>query len=176
MFCSECGKEVDDKSKFCGSCGNQIKSEAEKSNTENKKQTKTETNPLRKPVKWSQVKLVLKVLLVVIVFLTFYKGCQEPAQKMATRTVKEKLCIDNTGGAMYYAEKFIKPKLVSEATAKFSSAFKTKVEPIKDCSYKVEGYVDSQNLMGATLRTKYRVILDFDIKEKTWTLADIYLD
>lgn len=63
--------------------------------------------------------------------------------------------------AMTYAQILVEEHLVSPSSAKFASFDEHKIVGT-GLRYKVEGYVDSENAFGASLRSQYTVILEFE--------------
>ena len=63
--------------------------------------------------------------------------------------------------AMTYAQILVEEHLVSPSSAKFASFDEHKIVGT-GLRYKIEGYVDSENAMGASLRKDYVVILEFE--------------
>jgi len=59
--------------------------------------------------------------------------------------------------AKAFAEKVVTDRLKAPSTAKFSPYNETKITPIGDNTYIVEGYVDAENSFGGYLRTNYKV-------------------
>ena len=71
-------------------------------------------------------------------------------------------------------EDFVKNRLVAPATAKFPSLQDVTVIVVSDTQniYKVSGYVDSQNRMGALVRTHYTCVVKY-IGNNKWQLQDL---
>ena len=66
--------------------------------------------------------------------------------------------------AMTYAQILVEEHLVSPSSAKFASFDEHNIVGT-GLRYKVEGYVDSENAFGASLRNRYTVILEFEDEE-----------
>ena len=62
---------------------------------------------------------------------------------------------------MSYAQLLVEEHLVSPSSAKFASLDEHRIVGT-GLRYKIEGYVDSENAMGASLRKDYVVILEFE--------------
>lgn len=70
-------------------------------------------------------------------------------------------CTDSVG-VKYVAEEFIERILKAPSTASFSYREDTQVKSLKNCSFYVRGYVDSQNSFGAMIRNQYAIIVQYD--------------
>jgi hypothetical protein len=78
-------------------------------------------------------------------------------------------------GAAVMCEEFVKERLKSPGSAKFSDVFDTKIKTLSDkkpWKYKVTGYVDSQNSFGASVRNNYVCTISTK-DDKNWTLDDL---
>ncbi|MCX4799606.1 hypothetical protein OG497_37765 [Streptomyces sp. NBC_01242] len=76
-------------------------------------------------------------------------------------------------GAAVMCEGFVKKRLKSPGTAKFSGVTETKIETLsnkKPWSYQVTAWVDSQNTYGGVVRNDYVCTISTE-DDKTWTLA-----
>ncbi|THA72588.1 hypothetical protein E6R60_26225 [Streptomyces sp. A0642] len=75
--------------------------------------------------------------------------------------------------AAIMCEKFVKERLKSPGSADFSGVTETKITPTTEkapWTYLVNGYVDSQNSFGASVRNDYRCLIKTS-DDKTWTLV-----
>jgi len=73
--------------------------------------------------------------------------------------------------ARVMAQKFVLNKLVSPATAKFSDESETEIQGYGD-SWMVAGWVDSQNVYGALIRSRYRVTLK-PVENGRWQASEV---
>ena len=76
--------------------------------------------------------------------------------------------------AYVYHKYFIKDKLKSPTTAEFSSYNKNKIRQLDKFTFKLTGYVDSQNSFGAQIRTNYTIVVKNETGEvKDWKLISL---
>ena len=76
-------------------------------------------------------------------------------------------------GAWTVCEKFVKGKLKTPSTAKFPSIWSGHsqyVTYLGDKQYRVESYVDAQNIFGAMLRTNFNCKVEH-VEGNTWKLV-----
>jgi len=81
---------------------------------------------------------------------------------------------DNHIGAYVMVQKFVKEKLKSPSTAKFPS-LDYKYQTRENHVYYIEGYVDSQNSFGATVRTEFAGTIQQVDKDK-WKLLELAME
>jgi hypothetical protein len=74
--------------------------------------------------------------------------------------------------AYIQAEKWVKDRLVSPSTAKFPSIKTEHVTRYAGNKYRINSYVDSQNKMGATIRTRWMAEVE-NYEEDMWRLLSI---
>ncbi|MCR5045005.1 MAG: zinc ribbon domain-containing protein [Treponema sp.] len=103
---------------------------------------------------------------------------EEKAKKQAEKNLDYIYDIDNSYYAYELIKSHVKGKLKSPSTAKFPSKTEVKITKNKD-TYIIQGYVDSQNSFGATVRTKYIAEIQQigkDMEEKNFLikLCDFY--
>ena len=72
-----------------------------------------------------------------------------------------------------YAKEFVKDRLKSPSSAKFSSFSDNSIKEIKTNVWEVSGWVDSDNSFGASIRSHFKVTLEYIPSRDTWTLLDI---
>ncbi len=164
MFCSSCGNKLLDNSQFCSKCGTDLQ-------TTDKPEPKKKL--LQQPLSELKMHKGLIVVLVFVVFFIVFKACS-PGQPVVIdeNTKIENACKKKTIEAKVMAESFLKDKLVSPSTAEFSGILDTKIAPIEDCSYKVIGFVDSQNSFGGQIRSSYIAIVQYNLEKDSWNLKD----
>lgn len=76
------------------------------------------------------------------------------------------------GDACFMAQKFVKPRLKSPATATFPLWSESACAVTQDGNtWYVNSYVDAQNGYGAKLRTAYSADLVYHADSQSWTLA-----
>lgn len=80
---------------------------------------------------------------------------------------------DDEDYAYVAAKNFIKEKLKSPGSAKFSHLTETGVTKYNGCIFEFSGYVDAQNSFGATLREKYKIKIKYDRTKDTYYLIDM---
>lgn len=70
---------------------------------------------------------------------------------------------------------FVKPKLLSPASAKFPGYHdrEVSVTPGAECEFTVYGYVDSQNPFGAMIRTRYTAHMRTDKSTGRWQAKSV---
>lgn len=73
------------------------------------------------------------------------------------------------------AKKFIKEKLKSPSSAKFSHITETTVTKYNGCIFEFSGYVDAQNSFGATLREDYKIKVKYSETKDTYYLIDLIM-
>ena len=81
---------------------------------------------------------------------------------------------ENRWSAALTSQKFVRDKLKAPTTAKFQDSIDADVTHIGGGRYVVNSYVDSQNVFGAMLRTKYRCELT-DLGDGKWQLTNLRL-
>ncbi len=80
--------------------------------------------------------------------------------------------------AYYMCQDFIEKRLAAPATAKWPSSSEINIATLTGTgreSYRVRGYVDSQNSFGALLRTNYVCDVSFMGKDN-WHLENLTFD
>lgn len=78
-------------------------------------------------------------------------------------------------GAAVMCEEFVKEKLKSPGTAKFSGVTETKIKTLHDkkpWKYKVDAWVDSQNDFGGVVRNPYLCTVSTSDNDE-WKLVDL---
>ena len=153
MKCKKCGEEIEKGTKVCPKCG--------------KKQKRVGKIILTILILFFSVKIGFTILMNIVDFVAYSKMSpeekmeydnkkkiaeEEKAKKQAEKDLEYIYEIDNSYYAYELIKSHVKEKLKSPSTAKFPS--KIKITKNKD-TYIIQGYVDSQNSFGATVRTKY---------------------
>jgi hypothetical protein len=93
--------------------------------------------------------LILAPILVVAWMIYAYRVQNQPVE------VKRPPSRHGTLSAQVMCQNFVKRLLVSPASAEFSHGSELIARRVVDSTYVVDGYVDSQNAFGATLRRRY---------------------
>ena len=148
--CKECGKEISKKADTCPNCGfNQKKSKGKK---------------------WQAFGCLFWIFIIFLVF-TWISNWEFSEN---TTPWNER---DNSIMAYIMTEDWVKERLVSPATAEFPSASvkREHTTRLNNQRYRIESYVDSQNRMGATLRTFFTAEVQ-QTGETTWRLISIEMD
>ena len=83
---------------------------------------------------------------------------------------------DERIGAYIMTQDWVKERLVSPGSAEFPGATKKRdhTTHLGGQKYRIESYVDSQNRMGASLRTHFTAVVEQVEKDK-WTLHSLEL-
>ena len=106
-------------------------------------------------------KVFLFALLVVFIFtITSCGGNSEPKQE------------HSKASASVMAEEFVKEKLISPGSAKFQPFLDTDIQDLGSGRYKITSYVDSQNKLGALVRSNYVCTVKYAGGNK-WLLEDL---
>lgn len=95
------------------------------------------------------------------IMFALLSGGEEPVANTSDCWGKDK------SDSIFYAEEAVKKRLRSPGTAKFPWQAPD-IAPLEGqkCSWRVSGYVDSQNGFGATVRTNYTVDVTITSKER----------
>ena len=80
----------------------------------------------------------------------------------------------NQGVAYEFAKGFVEERLTAPSTAEFASHWDMKYEKVDTRTWKIWSYVDSQNALGATVRTKFYAKVMY-LGPSSWKLLDIKL-
>ncbi|SEI10114.1 hypothetical protein [Paracoccus alkenifer] len=89
---------------------------------------------------------------------------------------------DRCGGddlmALQMSTHFVKKRLRSPSTAKFpgASAQGVTVVEMGDCRFQVVSYVDAQNGFGATIRSRYSAMMNYNSETKMWSASDVLVE
>ncbi len=83
--------------------------------------------------------------------------------------------VDYEKMAKFFAEEKVKTMLKSPSTAKFSGWGDTTITKIDDNVYRVKGWFDGTNSFGGTIRSNYKVDIEF-IGEKHHRIKDIQIE
>ena len=183
--CPECGKDMSDMAPSCPNCGCPIDAviagrQRIKKEAEIKKQQEEIEAAIGMKYK-KQVLAFFGVLAAIIIVIAGYSIINAPPQYDATDILKEaeekrhkaefekKYQADD---AYYTATNFIKKRLKAPSTTEFPNPKLANIQLLEDgATYKIYGYVDSQNSYGATLRVNWYVKLILNGNE--WNLLDL---
>ena len=122
--------------------------------------------------KQSDLTIRTTILLIIIVlaiipffFIDFNKPIQESKEDIAKR-------------AASVSQTFVANYLKAPATAEFPYYGSVPVKTIRDYTYEVHSYVDSENSFGAKIRTRYKCTIKYDPtdKDKEWKLLNLKFD
>ena len=86
-----------------------------------------------------------------VISLSIKSGCS------GSDKVKEYTKMD----ALIASQNFVKTRLTSPSSAEFSYDYENKVQKINDTTFRVVGWVDSQNGFGAMVRSNYTCTIIF---------------
>ena len=143
--CPFCGEAILRESKKCKHCGEFLRHSLRELPT-----AEVATKPSRSLT-------VLKIgclapFCIFAVLLLVQAATDKPKTRSQRAPPGSELSMRLAAGA---AQEFITEGLKSPSTAKFSSYSRTNVWHLQGKTYKVEGYVDSQNGFGAMIRSRY---------------------
>lgn len=111
----------------------------------------------------------LVIIGIIVIFSIFSSGGEKtPPTDWRTE--------DNSNMAYNMSKDFVTQRLKSPSTAKFPSVFERDGHVVKgkDHQYMINSYVDSQNSFGATIRTKFILIIE-QVDKDNWKLVDIQM-
>ena len=157
--CPECKKEISDKAKSCPNCGYELtpKRVSEKEILKKKGGSGCGT--------W----VIIAGVIIFILYLIGSSGDDNSSSSSSSGSTNKFL-------AYNYAEDFVKKKLKSPGTAEFPGTFE-KADHITELGankYKIVSWVDSQNGFGATLRTRFSCVIEFNGNEVSCTELQFY--
>ena len=156
--CPECGKEMSDKAETCPNCGY-----AERSIFGGSQKQKPKLGCLG---------VIALIFFAIVIFNHFGSSSSETksAEEMKRDIEFEREYQAND--AYYTATNFVKRRLKSPSEAEFPKPKYARIQLLEDgATYKIYGYVDSQNSYGATLRVNWYVKLILNGNE--WQLLDM---
>ena len=183
--CPECGKDMSDKAPSCPSCGCPIDVViAERQRIKKEAEIKKQQEEIEAAIGMKYKKQVLAffgVLAAIIIAIAGYSITKAPPRYDATDIIKEaeekrhKAEFEKeyqANDAYYTATQFIKTRLKSPSAAEFPKPKEATIQLLEDCAtYKIFGYVDSQNSYGAMLRVNWYAKLILNGKQ--WQLLDM---
>jgi ribosomal protein L37E len=158
--CPECKKEISDKAKSCPSCG-----------YEPNPQPKSPKQPTKKKSTGSGCGTFIVVIGVLIFILYLIGASSEDDSSSSSSSGSTNKFLSYT-----YAEDFVKKKLKSPGSAEFPGTFE-KADHITELGYnkyKIISWVDSQNGFGASLRTRFSCVIEFNGEEVSCTELQFY--
>ena len=105
-------------------------------------------------------------------------GCKEP-DTLENRMAQN--CSDKGKSSAYLnTQKFVLQRLKAPATAEFASLDDpdTIVNQLRDnpCGFAVHSNIDAQNAYGAKLRNRIAVIVEYHVKDASWTSDVVYIN
>ena len=144
--CPECEKGVSDTVENCIHCGfnlagNKFNNAVESKTADNHFSKATQDEP--KPRKGLLLAIAAAVVVVIIIIIAVNAGSMSDEER-----------------ALSYAQSAVESRLASPATASFASMQESRIlrnAPPAQNTFTVMSHVDSQNAMGATLRTHFTV-------------------
>ena len=74
--------------------------------------------------------------------------------------------------AAVMSQRFVEKQLRSPSTASFPSQ-PDRQSYVDTCTWEVLSYVDAQNAFGATVRTRYFIMMHYDPETKLWSGRDL---
>lgn len=78
--------------------------------------------------------------------------------------------------AEVFAEDFVKEKLKSPSSAKFSSTSEKDIKEIEDNVWEVSGSVEAENSFGANIKNNFIVEMEYDPDHESWMLNNISIN
>lgn len=144
--CTECKGDVSSNADACPHCGYNIKKE---------KESKAQG-------------IGCLVLIVLAIGFWFWLPSSEPGPIVPWQDK------DHSSTAYYHTENWVKDRLVSPSTAKFPSRSERSnhVRRTEGQKYTIISYVDSQNRMGAMIRSTFVAEVE-QVSENTWRLLSL---
>lgn len=146
--CPECKKEISDQAKSCPQCGFEP-IDSKTVHTEVKK-TKSAADGFKS-----------LAIAFGIIFILFYlvRSCDDEKSNSSNSSYTP-----NKFLAYTYAEDFVKQKLKSPSTAEFPGTLEKAdhITELGNKKYRITSWVDSQNSFGATIRTKFSCVIEFE--------------
>lgn len=147
--CKECGKAISKSAKTCPNCGH--------------------TQKKRSSFGKLLGTCILGTFAVIAIAISLNPDAGAPPIPKTPEQIaaEQKAKLDNQreSYARIIAEREITSRLKAPASAKFSGVRDTQVGPLRGGTpdeWIVRGHVDSQNSFGATLRSNYQVIIEFE--------------
>lgn len=109
-------------------------------------------NPLREETNYG--KIFIWFIVATILFFVIFTYCQifKPDESISEKKEKALSC----------AQQYISKKLVSPSTADFDYNYQEGVKQVGLNLYYIESFVDSQNIYGASIRTYFTSVVEFD--------------
>lgn len=115
--------------------------------------------PTKRPSRvWPRVLILLVAIVLFIIGGTVFERLTETPEER-TKRVAAAAASEGTSEACVMAEKFVSRQLLSPSTAKFSGYSDTSAMNVGGGDFIVTGWVDSQNVFGATIRSTYSAFL-----------------
>lgn len=170
--CKECGEKVSTKAKSCPACG-----------AKSRKKTSIIT-------KFALVSFVLAMGIVIYddATMTPDKRAVRESARIARAEIKEKEKIDKAAKkaeercndrilAFVMGNSYVKKTLKAPSTAKFPYVTDDDVRLtyLGDCTHQINGFVDAENSFGATIRSRYKVIVKNTKGTEYWNLIDLQM-
>lgn len=150
--CSKCASEFSYTDKFCKTCGNQL-------NIEPAVGINNTSFPQSNENKQNKVGCTKSFFIIAGLIILYF---------IVVRISTPEDPIDVNKSAYYAAQFFVKENLVSPASAEFPVYSPDYVTLQPNNRYLVIGEVESKNLFGVILKSKFRISLEYDEKNKIW--------
>jgi len=181
MFCSKCGNEYQENDKFCSKCGKNLTEKASIKEEEKINQKEQHSSSQRKNSKgcigcFSQflgylgIAMILFLLIIMLIF----------PDKKDTKTASKNS--DNSQVASpepselnlkLLCRQAVRLNLKAPGSVKFpfgEEQIYKELEQKYTKRYAVESYVDAENSFGAKIRTNYKCVVNYDIKNEEISL------
>lgn len=163
MFCSKCGKEIDDNAVFCQFCGNKVLKEttAEENSATQKEPDLSIHKPKQEESNTGCLPVFGVLLFIFFAFLLFSVTNEKPIEEddTAQNSLARTLC-----------QQAVEQRLKNPKSAEFyrSSSTATKLENMK---YRVDSYVYAQNSFGGTVKSNFSCTVKLEDKESGRVLS-----
>ncbi|MCG2590397.1 zinc ribbon domain-containing protein [Rhodohalobacter sulfatireducens] len=146
--CKECEREISSDADTCPHCGYSIKKEREE--------------------KESAIGCLIVVFIIIAGFYFW------PESSSNEKPWNER---DNSTMAYIMAENWVKDRLISPSTAEFPGTleYRDHISRLPDQIYEIDSYVDSQNQMGAMVRTPFFARIQ-QTSEDNWKLLELRIE
>lgn len=150
--CKECGSIVSTTAKACPTCG---------------------AKPPRRTSMLTWIVLAIFIFFGVKACVSGTGGSSTPSTAGTTSSSR---CSEGMAHTM--ATNFVRKQLQSPSTAKFpgTSDDGVTVRSLGECKFDVTSYVDSQNVFGATVRSRFWVQMESNPEGTNWRASDLVLE
>jgi len=178
ITCPECKKRISETANSCQNCGFQLSPEIVAKAKKDEKAALAFAFRREHKAKKDEKIANLVILIVIAGIIVFVYKCAQDGSSPHRDTVNTSpSSIDKKIEAWVMAESFVKKYLKSPGTASFGGLFsnyqdpRTHVTYLGNHIYQVQGWVDSQNSFGATVRINFLLKLK-DNGNDNWNLLE----